>query len=105
MKKAFYVGAIFGGVLGIVVALSMDILLGQSIGGGWSEAVAHDLNYLFKTNLSNHHFIVILGVLVVISFIGLFGSVIGGGVFFMGGRFFLMVLEENPLENTLPSYF
>ena len=93
MKKAFYVGAIFGGVLGIVVALSMDILLGQSIGGGWSEAVAHDLNYLFKTNLSNHHFIVILGVLVVISFIGLFGSFIGGVFFVMAARIFRMLAK------------
>ena len=91
MKKAFYVGAIFGGVLGIVVALSMDILLGQSIGSGWSGAVAHDLNHLFKTNLSNHHFIVILGVLVVISFIGLFGSVIGGVFFVMAARLFRML--------------
>ncbi len=93
MKKAFYVGAIFGGVLGIVVALSMDILLGQSIGGGWSEAVAHDLNYLFKTNLSNHHFIVILGVLVVISFIGLFGSFIGGVFSVMAVRLFKMLTK------------
>ena len=93
MKKAFYVGAIFGGVLGIVVALSMDILLGQSIGSGWSGAVAHDLNHLFKTNLSNHHFIVILGVLVVISFIGLFGSVIGGGFFVMAARLFRMLAK------------
>lgn len=93
MKKAFYVGAIFGGVLGIVVALSMDILLGQSIGSGWSGAVAHDLNHLFKTNLSNHHFIVILGVLVVISFIGLFGSVIGGVFFVMAARLFRMLAK------------
>ena len=94
MKKAFYAGAIFGGVLGIVVALSMDLLLGQSIGGGWSEAVAHDLNNLFKTNLSNHHFIVILGVLVVISFIGLFGSFIGGVFFVMAARLFKMLTKE-----------
>lgn len=91
MKKAFYAGAIFGGVLGIVVSLSMDLLLGQSIGGGWSEAVAHDLNHLFKTNLPNHHFIVILGVLVVISFIGLLGSFICGVFFVMVYRLLRMI--------------
>ncbi|MBI5098436.1 MAG: hypothetical protein HZB30_04250 [Nitrospirae bacterium] len=93
MKKAFYVGAVLGGISGIVVALSMDLLLGQSIGGGWSSAVAHDLNQLFKINLSDHHFIVIIGVIVVISFIGLFGSFVGGVFFVMTARLFKMLTK------------
>jgi len=94
MKKAFYVGAAIGGLLGVVVALSMDLLLGQSIGGGWSSAVAHDLNHLLKLNLSEHHFIVIIGVVVVISFIGLFGSFVGGVFFVMAARLFKMLTKE-----------
>jgi gas vesicle protein len=34
MKRAFYIGVILGGILGVAVALSMDILLGKSLGGG-----------------------------------------------------------------------
>lgn len=91
MKKAFYIGAVLGGILGVIVALSMDMLLGQSIGGGWSNAVAHDLNQLFKINLSEHHFVVIIGVILVISLIGLFGSFIGGVFFVMAARLFKML--------------
>jgi len=94
VKKAFYVGAVLGGISGIVVALSMDLLLGQSIGGGWSGAVAHDLNQMLKINLSDHHFIVIIGVIVVISFIGLFGSFVGGVFFVMAARLFKMLTKE-----------
>ena len=94
MKKAFYVGAVLGGILGVVVALSMDLLLGQSIGGGWSNAVAHDLNQLFKSDLSNNHVIVIAGVIVVVGLIGLFGSFVGGVFFVMAARLFKMLTKE-----------
>lgn len=94
MKKAFYVGAIFGGILGITVALSMDLILGQGLGSGWTEAVAHDLNRLFKTNLSHHNFVVIIGVIGVIGIIGAFGSLIGGIFSTILARFFKMLTKE-----------
>ena len=94
MKKAFYVGAVLGGILGVIVALSMDMLLGESIGGGWSSAVAHDLNQLFKSNLSNNHVIVIVGVIIVVGLIGLFGSFVGGVFFVMVSRLFKMLTKE-----------
>jgi hypothetical protein len=94
VKKAFYVGAVLGGILGVIVALSMDMLLGESIGGGWSNAVAHDLNQLFKSDLSNNHVIVIAGVIVVVGLIGLFGSFAGGVFFVMASRLFKMLTKE-----------
>ena len=94
MKKAFYVGAVVGGILGVIVALSMDMLLGESIGGGWSNAVAHDLNQLFKSDLSNNHVIVIAGVIVIVGLIGLFGSFVGGVFFVMAARLFKMLTKE-----------
>jgi|SRR5208337_383140 len=94
MKKAFYIGAVAGGLLGIIISLSMDLLLGKALGGGWSEAVAHDLNNLFKTNLPQTHVFVILGVLVVISIIAAFGSFIGGVFSVMIARLFIMLTKE-----------
>jgi len=94
VKKAFYVGAVVGGILGVIVALSMDMLLGESIGGGWSNAVAHDLNQLFNSDLSNNHVIVIAGVIVVVGLIGLFGSFVGGVFFVMASRLFKMLTKE-----------
>lgn len=93
MKKAFYIGAAVGGLLGIIISLSMDLLLGNAIGGGWSEAVAHDLNYYFKANLPATHVIVILGAFIVIGIIAAFGSLIGGACSVMITRLFHMLTK------------
>jgi hypothetical protein len=34
LKRGFYIGAIFGGLLGLVISLSMDLILGDALGGG-----------------------------------------------------------------------
>ncbi len=94
MKKAFYIGAVAGGLLGIIISLSMDLLLGQALGGGWSEAVAHDLNNLFRTNLPQTHVLVILGVIVVIGIIAAFGAFIGGVFSIMIARLFITLTKE-----------
>ncbi|GAB4424331.1 MAG: hypothetical protein OHK0032_18940 [Thermodesulfovibrionales bacterium] len=94
MKKAFYIGAVAGSILGILVALSMDLLLGQSLGGGWSEAVANDLNHIFKTDLSRYHFIVITGVITVIGIVGAFGAFIGGIFSVMVAGLFRVLTKE-----------
>lgn len=86
MKKVFYSGIVIGAILGIVIALSMDLLIGKSLGGGWSEAVANDLNKLFHANLPQNHVFVILGVLVALGIIGAFGAFIGGVSFLMVAR-------------------
>jgi hypothetical protein len=94
VKKAFYLGAVLGGILGVTVALSMDMLLGESIGGGWRTAVAHDLNQMFSSNLSNNHVVVIAGVIIVVGLIGLFGSFVGGVFFVMAARLFKILTKE-----------
>lgn len=94
MKKAFYLGLIVGGILGIAVSLSMDLLLGKSLGGGWSEAVASDLNRLFNANFAPTHIIVIIGVVFVIGIIAGVGALIGGIFFVMIARLFSMLTKE-----------
>jgi len=94
MKKAFYVGAVIGGLLGFTISLSMDLMLGNAIGSGWSEAVAHDLNYYFKVNLPENHVLVILGVFIVIGIIVAFGSLIGGACTVIITRLFHMLTKD-----------
>jgi len=91
VKRAFYFGLIAGGILGVVVALSMDLILGKSLGGGWSEAVAHDLNHMFNSSLPQDHIVVIFGVLIVLGIIGAFGAFIGGVSFVMVARLLTML--------------
>ncbi|MEW5745193.1 MAG: hypothetical protein AB1805_07145 [Nitrospirota bacterium] len=94
MKKAFYIGAALGALLGAVVALSMDLLLGQSLGSGWSEAVANDLNRLFNTTFPHDHILVLFGVVVAIGIISAFGAFIGGVCSVMVARLFMMLAKE-----------
>ena len=95
MKKPFYLGAAVGGILGIVVAVSMDILLCQNPSAGWSEAVANDLNRLFKTNFPTNSFIVIAGVVLVIGVIGAVGAFAGGIFSVIIARFFEFLTKEH----------
>ncbi len=94
MKKAFYAGLILGGLLGVGVALSMDLLLGESIGGGWADAVANDLNKMFNANLSKNNIIVIIGVIIVIGIIGSIGALLGGIASVMIARLFKVLIKE-----------
>lgn len=94
MKKAFYIGAVAGGLLGIIVSLSMDLLLGKTLGGGWTEAVAHDLNALLGTNLPQYHVLVIMGTVIVIGIIASFGAFIGGVFSVMIARLLQVLTKE-----------
>lgn len=94
MKRAFYVGTVLGGLFGIIIALSMDLILGNTLGGGWSDAVAKDLNRLFNANFSNTSIIVIIGVIISIGIIGVIGAFIGGIFGIMIARIFLALTKE-----------
>lgn len=81
--------------MGLLVSLSMDLLLGSSLGGGWKDAVANDLSSLLGQPVSRESFIVIIGVIIVISFISIFGALIGGifGVFI--ARFLSFLIKHS----------
>lgn len=95
MKKYFRIGAAVGGILGIVIAVGMDALLGQGAGGGWGPAVAHDLNFLFRTDLSAGSPLVMLGVLVITALFGVIGALAGGVFTAAVFRFFRLLTGED----------
>lgn len=78
MKKGFYIGSLCGGVLGVIIALSMDLVLGGALGSGWREAVAHDLGALTGTTFGINSVVVLLGVVILVGIIGVFGALVGG---------------------------
>lgn len=94
MKKGFFIGALCGGVLGIIVCLSMDLVLGDALGGGWREAVAHDLGAVFGRTFDNNSFFVLSGVIMVIGFVAAFGAVVGGIFGVMVARLFSFLTKE-----------
>lgn len=94
MKKGFFIGAICGSVLGIIICLSMDVVLGGALGGGWREAVAHDLGAIFGRSFDNNSFVVLLGVIMVIGFVAAFGALVGGIFGVMVTRLFSFLIKE-----------
>jgi len=78
VKKGFYIGSLCGGILGVIVALSMDLVLGGALGSGWREAVAHDLAALTGKTFGINSVVVLLGVAIVVGIIGAFGALVGG---------------------------
>ncbi|HUO78414.1 MAG TPA: hypothetical protein VMU21_12650 [Thermodesulfovibrionales bacterium] len=78
MKKGFYIGSLCGGILGVIVALSMDLVLGGALGSGWREAVAHDLGALTGKTFGINSVVVLAGVAIVVGIIGAFGALVGG---------------------------
>ncbi len=94
MKKGFFIGALCGGVLGIIICLSMDAVLGGALGGGWREAVAHDLGAIFGSTFDQNSFIVLLGVVVVIGFVASFGALVGGIFGVMVTRLFSFLTKQ-----------
>lgn len=94
MKRGFFIGAFCGGILGIIISLSMDLVLGGALGGGWREAVAHDIGALFGRTFDQNSFVVLLGVFVVIGFIAAFGALVGGMFGVMVARLFSFLIKE-----------
>ncbi len=94
MKKGFFIGAFCGGALGVIISFSMDLVLGDALGGGWREAVAHDLGALFGTTFGNNSFIVLLGVVAIVGFIASFGALVGGIFGVMIARLFSFLTKE-----------
>ena len=78
MKKGFYIGSLCGGLLGVIIALSMDLVLGGALGSGWREAVAHDLQALTGKTFGINSVVVLMGVAIVVGLIGAFGALVGG---------------------------
>lgn len=60
------------------MSLGMDLILGNALGGGWREAVAHDLGALTGATFGNNSFVVLAGVVLIVGFIAALGAFIGG---------------------------
>lgn len=66
-NMAFRIGSAIGGLIGILIALGMDHLSGDVPGGGWTGAVAHDLN-LPQASLGSYIIaVIVVGFMVIIS--------------------------------------
>jgi len=87
-SKIFRIGAILGGLLGILIAVGMDYVSGDVPGGGWTGAVAHDFSLAEDSPAATIVAVVSVGIMVVIS------AVLGGICGLMIDRFFKIFTQE-----------
>jgi len=87
-SRIFRIGAILGGLLGILIAVGMDYVSGDVPGGGWTGAVALDLSLSADSPAALIVAIASVGIMVLIS------AVLGGICGVMLDRFFKIFTQE-----------
>jgi len=78
VSRPFKLGFIIGFLFGIAVAFMMDFAFRDYFGGTWFDAVSQDLTRLLGRPVPKDSPLVLLGVTIVIMFIGLIGGIFGG---------------------------
>ena len=77
VKISIISGCNFGAVLGVVVALMLDFITGNALGGGWYESVQHDVGMMFGPVWADKQWFIYSGIVVVIALIASIGAIIG----------------------------
>ncbi|MCX8030563.1 MAG: hypothetical protein N3A59_03150 [Thermodesulfovibrionales bacterium] len=79
MNKKFKIGFLIGSILGLIVSVGMDFIMGGTLNSdSWTEAVSHDLSLMFKSDFKSTDPIVYLIVLLVVGFIVVVSGLLGG---------------------------
>lgn len=77
VKASMVTGFNVGAVVGLVVALMLDLVSGNALGSGWYEAVHHDVGRVFGPHWAAKQWVIYSGIVVVVAFIGLLGALMG----------------------------
>ena len=91
VKRTLLAGAIFGLVMGVSVALSMDFMMGGGAEGGWYESVKHDTNLFLGPDWAERDWFIYSGIVVIVAGIGVIGGIIGAAFGAIIGKFFSMM--------------
>ncbi len=90
VKKSIISGCNFGALLGVVVALMLDLVSDNALGGGWYDAVSHDVNLVFGPQWAEKKWVIYSGIVVVVGLIAFIGALLGA----MFGAFVGMVFGK-----------
>jgi hypothetical protein len=90
VKTTLFAGAIFGLVMGISVAITMDFMMGGAE-GGWYESVKHDANLFLGPDWAERDWFIYSGIVVIVAGIGVIGGIMGAAFGAIVGKFFSMM--------------
>lgn len=94
VKSSIIAGCIFGAVTGLAVSLSIDFMVGDSLGGGWYESVKHDINLWFGPVWAAKDLVIYLCIVILIGGIGIIGALIGALFGAIAGKFFSLMSKS-----------
>ena len=94
VKSSIIAGCIFGAVTGLAVSLSIDFMVGDSLGGGWYESVKHDINLWFGQGWAGKDWVIYLCIVILIGGIGIIGALIGAVFGAIAGKFFSLMSKS-----------
>lgn len=94
MNRWDRIGAACGGIVGIGIALGMDLLLGEAAGSSWRDAVARDLSAWLNTRIAPDSAGAFLGAAVAVLSIAGVGAAAGIVFVRIVRRFFKILLSE-----------
>jgi hypothetical protein len=93
LKKAVIIGATIGAVLSLGAALSMDIVLSDTLQGTWWDAAARDVTRMFGPAWGQNVFAVSFVLVLVMAFLAGFGALLGAAAALIMNIFFKSVLK------------
>ena len=94
VKSTIVAGSVFGAVTGLAVSLSIDFMMGDSLGGGWYESVSHDINLLLGPGWASKVWFIYLCIVILIVGIGIIGALIGAVFGAITGKFFSIMSKS-----------
>lgn len=93
LKKAVIIGATIGAVLSLGTALSMDIVLSDTLQGTWWDAAVRDVTRMFGPPWGQNFFAVASVLALVMAFLAGFGALLGAAGGLIMNIFFKSVLK------------
>ncbi len=93
LKKAVIIGAVFGALVSLGTALSMDLFFADTFQGTWRDAASKDVTKMFGPACGGNYYAVTLALVVVMGFLAAFGAFLGAAAGLIMNRFFKLLLK------------
>lgn len=94
LKPFVLAGASAGAALAIVIALLMDTLYPDSMGGSWRQAIAGDFSTFFSIRTTPESLLVTAVFLLILMALGVFGAAVGLVFSLFAYKFFGLLLRK-----------
>jgi len=94
LKRVVLAGALGGALATVAMALLLDTIYGDALGGSWREAIVHDLETFLNWSVEPQDAVVSLLLALTMLLLAVFGGLMGVAFSFFLYRFFQFLRER-----------